>query len=185
MVIVVKENDIVTVGISVNECYKDMTDKDLTLKENVPIWKVNGTSGCYVIAEDTGFSIDLLRYADYIFKDVTDGDSVVTSVVPKMKELFNALDLIDKEGAWASRLIIIKNNNVFRIGNYFTVDEVDSQCVIGLADYVNGGLEEFKDLPPTERILNSVRGLQQLRNRKIFPITIFDTKSKKRKVYYK
>ena len=185
MVVAVKENDIITIGVTSNENLTYMTDKDLSLKENLPFWKVNGTTGCYVVAENAKFSVDLLRYEDWVFKDVTDGNSIITNVVPKMKELLNAVELISKDGEWESRLLVIKDNKMFYIGNYFSVNEIDSLCVLGFDDVVLGGLEEFKDLPPKERILNSVRGLEILKNKRFFPITIFDTKSKKRKIYYK
>ena len=90
MVIARKDGDRIVVGLTVADTLIDMTERDLSLIENIPFWKVKGEKKCYVFAEDLTFATDLLRFNDYVFKNITDGNSVITNVVPKIKELMRA-----------------------------------------------------------------------------------------------
>ena len=89
MVIARKDGDRIVVGSTVADTLIDMTERDLSLLENIPFWKVKGEKNCYVFAEDLTFATDLLRFNDYVFKNITDGNSVITNVVPKIKELLS------------------------------------------------------------------------------------------------
>lgn len=184
MVVAVKKNDRIGVGITVCDSLVDMTNKDLSLEENIPFWKVKGNKDCYVFAEDLTLATDLLRVNDYIFKDVTDGSSVIETVVPKMKELLSKYSRIIGKDEWDSQLLIIKNNKMFTIGHYFTVSEVDEFVGFGYEKYLLGGLEESRDKSCEESILFTVRSLNRMRNRNLFPLVLFDSKTKKRKVFY-
>ena len=73
MFVAVKREDRVVVGITICDTYGDMTEKDLSLPDNIPFWKVKGEKNCYVCTDDINYSSDLLRYNDYVFKGVTDG----------------------------------------------------------------------------------------------------------------
>lgn len=43
MVVAIKKDDKISVGITVCDSLVDMTEKDLSLMENIPFWKVKGT----------------------------------------------------------------------------------------------------------------------------------------------
>ena len=184
MVVAVKKDNRIVVGVTVCDSLIDMTDKDLSLDENIPFWKVKGNKDCYVFAEDLTLATDLLRFNDYIFKDVTDGNSVIETVVPKMKELLSKYSQILNGKEWDSQLLIIKDNKMFTIGHYFTVSEVDEFAGLGYEQYLLGGLEESRDKSLEESILFAVRNLNRMRCRNFFPLMLFDTKTKKRKVVF-
>ena len=185
MIIARKSNDEIMVGLTVGDSLIDMTEKDLSLKENIPFWKVKGVKNCYVFAEALNYSTDLLRYNDYIFKDVTDGNSLIVNVVPKMKELLDKHSRIIGKDEWESQLLIIKDNKMFTIGHYFTVFEVDEFAALGYESYLLGGLEENRDKPLEESILAALRNLNRMRCRNLFPLVLFDSKTKKSKVVCK
>lgn len=88
----------------------------------------------------------------------------------------------DKE--WHNQMLIIKGNKIFRITNFLCVSEVDDYAAMGYENYLQGSLDATSDLEPTESILASVRNTIRLTNRLLFPITVFDSKSKRKKVYY-
>ena len=67
MIIAIKRDGKVVVGISICDCSIDMTESDLALADNLPFWKVKGEKDCYVCTEDLTYSTDLLRYNDYVF----------------------------------------------------------------------------------------------------------------------
>ena len=184
MIIARKSDDRIVVGLTVADSLVDMTDKDLSLADNLPLWKVKGNKDCYVFSEDLTLSTDLIRFNDYILKDVTDANSIITSVVPKIKELLSKYSCVINKDEWDSQLLIIKDNKMFTIGHYFTVSEVDEFVGLGFETYLLGGLEENMDKSNEESILAAVRTLNRMRNRNLFPLVLFDSKTKKKKVFY-
>ena len=184
MVIARKDGDRIVVGSTVADTLIDMTERDLSLLENIPFWKVKGEKNCYVFAEDLTFATDLLRFNDYVLKNITDGNSVITNVVPKIKELLSKYSQIINGKEWDSQLLIIKDNKMFTIGHYFTVSEVDEFAGLGYEQYLLGGLEESRDKSLEESVLFAVRNLTQMRCRNFFPLMLFDSKTKKRKVVF-
>ena len=184
MVIARKEGDKIVVGSTVADTLIDMTERDLSLLENIPFWKVKGEKNCYVFAEDLTFATDLLRFNDYIFKNITDGNSVIRNVVPKIKGLLSNYSQIMNGKEWDSQLLIIKDNKMFTIGHYFTVSEADEFAGLGYESYLLGGLEESRDKPMEDGILFAVRNLNRMRNINFFPLVLFDSKTKRRKVIF-
>ena len=183
MIIARKQNDKIVVGLTVADSLIDMTERDLSLPENVPFWKVKGVKNCYVFAEDATFATDLLRYNDYVFKNITDGNSIISEVIPKMKELLDRNNqIVDSE--WGSQLLIIKDNKMFTIGHSFVVTEINELVGLGYEPYLLGGLDRFSDKPIEESILLSLRSLNRMNNRNFFPLVLFDSKTKKRKVVF-
>ena len=184
MVVARKEGDRIVVGSTVADTLIDMTERDLSLLENIPFWKVKGEKNCYVFAEDLTFATDLLRFNDYVFKNITDGNSVIRNVVPKIKGLLSNYSQIINGKEWDSQLLIIKDNKMFTIGHYFTVSEVDEFVGLGYEKYLIGGLEESRDESLEESILFAVRNLNRMRNSNFFPLVLFDSKPKRRKVIF-
>ena len=185
MVVAIKKEDRVVVGLCVTDCLIDMTAKDLSLEENIPFWKVKGEKDCYVCLEDTTLSSDLLRYNDNVFKGVTDGKSIIEKVIPKMKELFYKHSCLIDGKEWNNQMLIIKGNRVFRVSNYFCVSEETDHVALGYERYFQGALDGIECEDPTETILTAVNSVSRLNNKLFFPLTIIDIKSKKRQVFYK
>ena len=185
MVIAVKRDDKIVVGLSACDSFINMSEKDLSLMENLPFWKVKGTSDCYVFAEELSLSVDLLRYNDYIFKNITDGNSIINNVVPKMKELLSKYSQVVDGKEWHNQMLIIKGNKLFTIGNYFTVSEADDFVAFSYEPYVIGGLSETCEKEISESILFALRSLNRTRCKNLFPIMLFDYQTKKKKFYYR
>lgn len=185
MVVAIKKDDKISVGITVCDSLVDMTEKDLSLMENIPFWKVKGTKDCYVFAEDLTYGVDLLRYNDHIFKNITDGNSIIVDVVPQIKEILGRYSRIINGKEWGSQLLIIKGNKMYTIGHYFTVSEVDNFVGLGFESYLLGGLSEMKEETPSESILFAIKNLNRMKCRNFFPVMLFDNQTKKRKLYYK
>ena len=185
MVVALKNEDRILVGISICDSVIDMSENDLSLTENVTFWKVRGTKDCYVFVDGECISSDVLHYNDYIFKDITDCKSIITKVVPRMKKLLNQYSRVLKEESWERELLIVKRDKMFAINNYFIVREIEKSHACGKSKYLLGGLEESRDENPEENILFAVRNFCRMKNVNLFPLTMFDTKTKKKKVYYK
>lgn len=185
MIIAIKKEDEITVGISICDCSVGMSEKDLSLADNLPFWKVKGEKDCYVCTDYLNYATELLRYNDYVFKGISDGKSVIENVLPKIKELLSKHKQLINNKEWHNQLLIIKSGKIFRITNYFCVTEVDDYVALVNEGEVLGVLDSTETKQPKENILTAIRHLERMRNRTLFPITIFDNKTKKKKVYYK
>ena len=185
MVVATKRDDKIVVGLSITDSVVDMSEKDLSLQENLPYWKVKGEKDCYVFCEDLCFASDLFRYNDYVFRGITDGNSIIRNVVPKMKELLDGYLQITSEGNWNTQLLIVKGDKIFTISRYFSVTEVDDFAGLNFEKIAIGCLEESKDMTQEESLLFASRTINRMKNRNIFPLIIFDSKTKKHKIYYK
>ena len=184
MIIAVKKEDEIAVGISICDCSADMTEKDLSLADNLPFWKVKGEKDCYVCTDDLSYVTDLLRYNFYVFRGISDGKSVIENVLPKIKDLLSKHNLLIKNREWTNQLLIIKSGRIFRITNYFCVTEVDDYTALAGESMVLGVLDSMGVNQPKENILTAIRHVGRMRNKTLFPITLFDYKTKKKKVYY-
>ena len=185
MIIAVKKGDKVVVGVTICDGSIDMSEKDLALESNLPFWRVKGQNDCYVCTEDLTYSTDLFRYNDYIFKDISDGKSIIENVLPKMKEILKRNNQLINGKEWDNQMLIIKGGKVFRITNYLNLAEIDDYTVLGYESNVQCVLDETKDDTPIDSILSSIRHLNRMRNKQLFPVTIFDLQGRKKQVYYK
>ncbi|MGN0814954.1 MAG: hypothetical protein ACI4MH_06960 [Candidatus Coproplasma sp.] len=185
MIVAVKKDDRVVVGISICDDSRDMTPKDLALADNLPLWKVKGEKDCYVCVEYLQYSTDVLRFNDHIFRGISDGESIIKKVIPAMKELLSEYGCTIGGRDWYNQLLIIKGNKIFKISNFFCVSEEEDYAALGYDDYFAGALDAMRDTELTQRVLTAIRHTARMTNRQIFPVTVFDTNTKRRKVYYK
>ena len=185
MIIAIKKDNEITVGHSICDSSANMTEKDLSLSDNLPFWKVKGEKDCYVVTDDVNRASDILMFNDYVFRGITDGKSVIENVLPKLKKLLDKNNQIIKGKEWPNILLIIKGDKLFKINNYFCVNEIDDYTAVYCEGLVLGTLDSTAELEPTERILRAVRLVDRMRGKQTFPISIFSTKTKRKKVYYK
>ena len=187
MIIALKRQGKLFVAAGICDCTCNMTDKDLSLSENIPFWKINGVKDCYIGVRGISYATDLLRYSQYIFKGITDVKSIIDKVIPKMKGLLGKFDMSGEGKNWYNRLVIIKDGRIYKIDNFFSAYEENEYVVLTNydSDYIQGALDDTKDLSAEESILNALRCYSLMQDRKVFPITIFNVTDKKKKIYYK
>ena len=183
MILALKDNEKITVGVSSADFLVNMSTRDLALKENLPFWKVKGVKDCYVCLEDLTYDVGLFQYNDSLFVDVTDIDSIIKNFVPQMKEILRKHERLIGE-KWGNSMLIIKDNKMYKIDTYFCAQEVRDFTAFGAESYLIGVIEETQGMDSTQRILHALRTVNRLRNRNYFPLMVFDTKNMKRKVYY-
>ena len=184
MVIAKKTKDGVLVGYSAASSYVDMTARDILLDENQPFWRVDGTEDTYVCASCASRTVDILRYNDEIFKSAKNGVSIVKDVVPKMKALLSENDALINNGETDVGILIIKGNRIFKVSQYFVVNEADDFADMLSSSCFQGAMEEYRGEGELNSILNSYRLAEQMQLRKYFPLTIFNTSTKESTVYY-
>jgi len=184
MIIALKKGNGFLVGSSICVSSFGMTDRDLSLPENIPFFKVNGTKDCYVGTCYFSRSSDLIRYNDYIFKDVTNGESIIKNVLPKLKAFLQENGQV-KNNNWDNSLIIIKGDKIYVINRFFTVEEKEF-AVLGSYVFLGGVYQAQEDgLDAETAIKQTVKMAECIDNRKYFPVILTDTTTNKRKVIYK
>lgn len=183
MVLATKTEDAVVVGISCADSCVDMTMRDLALRENLAFWKVKGEKDCYIFVDDLKYSAEVLRLHDYIFKGIEDGESIIKNVLPKMKEILAAYDQITGE-EWQNSLLIVKGNRMYRISSYFCVREELNDVAFCNTSYLMGAMDSL-DITGENKLVESIRLLNKIRGTNMFPLTVFNSKTKKIKVHEK
>lgn len=183
MLIAIKDDKEIKIGMTIKESYVNMEDADIFQKENVPYWTIKDKGICHIFADTLSFSVDLLRYKEDIFKDITDGMSIIKNVIPKIRKVLDEYLCYSGKNAWNNQLLIVKNKKMFLIDTNLIVIEVDNQIATDYEPYALGTLEEYKDLEKDKRIIESYKIIEKMRNCKLFPIMLIDPKKEKIEYY--
>ena len=181
MIVAVKKNNNIVVGISTTDTYDGQTERDMLLQDNVPFWKVSGTDDCFVFADAPSYTTDVLRYNDDVFKGISDYNSLIMEVVPKMKELLAEKRCLTDKGLSDCTLIIVKGDKLFEITTKFLVKEEDEWTSSENKEAMAGAYEECKDLSAEETVLFAYRNILW-HNSNPFPLILFDATTKKKKI---
>ena len=184
MLIAIKDKDRIVAGLTMANMYVETTENDILLDDNIPFFKVRGNKNCYVLISSACFAADLLRYNDFIFKDVTDGESVIKGVVPKMRALLEEYDQILDDKSWESNLVIIKDDKAYSVNVYFVVEEISDYCAFLDQRYIDGTMFDTQGLDPVERILTAVKTVSKTKFSQYFPLIVFDSKTKKKQIFH-
>lgn len=186
MIIALKEDNRVVLGMSCYDTLAQMSPKDLALAENQPVWKLKTVKNCYVGIKDNHYAGEILRCNEQIFKGLTDAKSVAEVIIPRIKKLLKDNHCLICGSDMPIEITIIKDNNIYFIDKFFVFNEKDEWVNGYHKDTLLGGIEGSKDIKSaTERILSIMRVVSNLELFNGFPITIIDTKTHRRKVYYK
>ena len=185
MIVAIKEKDKVVLGVSICDACIDMTDKDLAHPDNLPLRKLRGTKDCYMAMDTISLLTDALRYNDSLYKDFDDQMSIIENLVSVTKKLCKVISPYFNNKEMENRMVIVKDNRLYSVDSFFNVWEVDDFLATTYDDYYMAAFETMKDLSKEDKIVEVSRKIERLKNRKLFPMTILDTSTGKKKVYYK
>lgn len=185
MIVAVKEKDRVLLGVTIADISRYISNDDLIDEENLPYFKVRGED-CIVCYAGCGLEIemDVLKCNDKIFRNITDGNSILQNVIPKLKEIIAPYKGINSEGVMKYGIYIIKGDKVFYITRNFIVHDIEDFYCVGSEDLMSGIIESLPPLCGEEKILTVAREFFKLCGIRSFPFVILDSKTKKRKVFY-
>lgn len=181
MVVAVKKGEDIVVGISTIETYSGMTAGDKLHPDNVPCWKVSGEDDCFVFSDRSSLMVDALRYNSHIFRGITDYNSLVNKVVPKMKDFLGKMNYLLRDEDMNTELVIVKGNKLYDINFDFMVTEVDGWVSTDWQGNIGGAYEVSKHLSAEDIVLSAYRnGVGYDYN--FFPLIMFDNRSKKQRI---
>lgn len=183
MFVAVKDNDRFLIGCTIRDTLDCMEYSDLVLEDNMPVWKVKGKKNVVVACGEIDFASTLLKYNKRLFDvEITD-DGIFRELVPMMKRFLDRFDLVDDKGHWDNELIIANNDISYIIGPDFSVVKVDDYyCSAVYYNLVMGSLSTDKVKPAKKRIIDACALVEKMKARKMFPLAIYDTKTRKRKI---
>ena len=179
MLIAVKQNNHVAVALSDAGITLKLSQKDGALYENVPYFKVKSNKDCYVFVDNLSVAYDILKAHEFIFCNVTDMSSLITTVVPKIKQLFKSYLLLDDNGEMSNRILVVKGDKMFDVCYDFKVVEYSDYVTYNHGDTTITTLEFCKADSAKQTLLNTLRCLAKGNVLDVWPATIVDVTNNK------
>ena len=188
MIIVLKDKDFVWVGVSAEKSYDGMHINDMIHEDNLNMWSAEGVPNCIVASLHVGgIDLDRLRYANDIgLSDELSQKNMIINVIPKIQDLFYECGMFDGREGWHT-LVIAKESKAFVLASNFECTEIEDFDIFGkrdIEDVAYGAMVVHKNLPPIERITETVRTVEKTRATKHFPIVIMNTKENNKIIIY-
>ena len=184
MVIALKENDKVYAAVSANAALVNMSRKDMVLDDNLPIWKIPGHKGWYVMCTKLLPMVDVLRYTDGLFAKEITHQSLIRYTIPRMKEVLGERGLI-KEKNWANTALIFSAEKAYVLDAYFCLSELYEMETNGVQfEITRGSLEFTKGLPPKVRLREAFVAVNESRGKDVFPVVCMDAESGKKEIWW-
>ena len=181
MYIAIKDND--TVYLAVSGCSSGTTtDREAMMEENLPICiGEKGTKSLLCFSRPTMIT-QMLKYDRMVTSKSMTYDTVKNHLVPYIMELSSIYgQLVNSRGA-NFYTVVCHDNEIFEIGSNGDITHVDSSWSHnGEPYFALNKVTEGQD--PITRLRNIFRGLERETCRKYFPISIYNAKTGKRKIY--
>lgn len=175
--IILKENDRVYVAETIYPYFNDGRADQLLVPENMPIFRAKSTK---VIIAGTETSFDSLRYERLPFHKELSQETIVNTLMPKIKTILCNLGKDDEDGNIAP-LVFAKDNKAFIAWPDGKVMEIETEYVIGAAheDLCRYSLACTKGMPLKRRLQVVYQTVGKLAGVNLFPLIMMDTKSLK------
>ena len=186
MFVAVKNDDRFFIGYSIRDNSIDMDESDLLLEDNIPVWKVRGKKGVLIMCGERDFAAALLKYNKKLFNFEISDKEMFGGFVSRLKDFLQYYDLVDNNGNWNNELLIVKDNAAYRVENDFTLTKIVDYCSSGRWNRLTtGSLAGSEGEPAEKRIAGAFGLVGKMRNYELFPISLYDSKSGKRKIIRK
>ena len=184
MFVAIKDGKKMYVGASSADSLLDMSRRDMVLEENVALWEIPRHPGWYIAGERFYVEMDRLRYADNLFTQKINYQSLLSHTIPKMKELLTSYGLV-KDRSWENELLIIGKDKAYGIDSYFCVTEIEEFTMAGFrSDIMRGCLEFTKGMPAKTRICEAIHSVEEMRGRCNFPAVILDVETGRKEIWW-
>lgn len=184
MIVAIKEKDRVVIGYSLTDSWGILSEKDYVDEENIAI-KFSNFGKAFALS-DMSRSADILLYDDDFLNMEITAKNIVKGLIPYVKRKLKENDIpIEKDGRWKNALIICDDEHIYDIDPSFGFYEAgDYVCHGYKVETLKSVLEETKNLPAEERIINAASFASKLYKESLFPLIITDTKTKQFKPIY-
>lgn len=184
MFVAIRDKNNSYIGVSASDTLQNIGQRDLALEDNVPVWKIAGRKGWYMVCNKTLPTTDAVRYAKNLLDKQITGETLVRYTVTKIKECLEKRELV-KERNWYTCAAIVRKDKIYSIDSSLLVHEEKGFCVRGEEEtVVRGSLEFNRGLPARQSIREAFQTVTLARNKQYFPVTVIDTATGKREIWW-
>ena len=127
-----------------------------------------------------------MKYNKKLFKFEISDKEIFGGFVSRLKDFLQYYDLVYNNGNWNNELLIVKDNAAYRVENDFTLTKIVDYCSSGRWNRLTTGSFTGSEGESAEKRIAGAFGLVgKMRNYELFPISLYDSKSGKRKIIRK
>ena len=182
MYIAIHDDETTYIGVT-NREYITGQPEDAIPEENLPI--VRGKRGEGIMVATDGFcaAADLARDIAKKLSGKIDGERMINEIEPMVKECHEFYNQTNNGGRYKTSVLVGTKEGLYEIcgGSVSKTDFVtsDYESICKCAYLSSEGK------PSVERMLYVFREAERMRNISLFPISIYDVRTGKRKIYRK
>lgn len=182
MYVAIHDKDTTYIGVT-NREYFDGQTEDGILEDNLPI--VSGKRGAGIMVATDGFcaAADMVRNKAKKLSGIIDGERMINEIEPMVKECHEFYNQTDNDGHYQTMVLVGTKDGLYKIsgGTVSKVDFVtsDYESICKCAYLSSEGKTA------TDKILNVFREAERMNNKSLFPVSIYDVRTGKRKIYSK
>jgi len=185
MYIAIKDKDSVKIGITMADDNIGTHPHDYTLEDNLPIWKIRGQKGCMVAVSSTCFAANILKINNSLFNFEINDENMFGGFASKLKDYLQVVDIVNSDEKWFSRLIITNGEVIYEVASDFTITKYTDYAISNKWErLVQGAIDKNVNEPIEDRIMSGFNVVDKTNGFNLYPISIYDTKTGKRKLYY-
>ncbi len=182
MYIAIHDKETTYIGMTIKDDSITFSEEDYVSEENIPITSGKPGEGVMVAIDRISAASDLiLRHATKLSGPINiERVDEIKSMIRKCHEEYNQMN---KEGVYNTCVIIGTQDGLYEI----------YRQQISRSDFIasrwtttsKGAYLTSEGKPTIERLLYIYRTIERLENVVLFPISIYDVRTGKRKIYYK
>ncbi len=179
MIITIKEKDNVVLAYSnLNIVGYFNSDDDYVEEDNMAL-KVNKSGQILAFANLDRISQALI-YDDHFLSIEITPQSLVRQVIPYIKNKIKQCKIPLKNSTdWENSLTVITENHIYDLTPKYVFTEINDYVYHGYRGSFKNVLEQTKNLPSRQRILNTITFCGKIDKNILFPLVITDAKTKK------
>ena len=180
MYIAIHDDETTYIGVT-NREYISGQPEDSIPEENLPIARGKRGEGIMVATDGFCAAADMVRNRAKKLSGKIDGKRMINEIEPMVKECHKFYNQTDKDGQCKTLVLVGTQEGLYEIsgGSVSKTDFVTSdyesicKCAYLSSDGKSG----------VERMLYVFREAERMRNNSLFPISIYDVRTGKRRIY--
>ena len=180
MYIAIHDDETTYIGVT-NREYISGQPEDSIPEENLPIAKGKRGEGIMVATDGFCAAADMMRNRAKKLSGKINGERMINEIEPMVKECHEFYNQTDNDGHYKTLVLVATKDGLYEIsgGSVSKTDFVtsDYESICKCAYLSTDGK------PSVERMLYVFREAERMKNKSLFPISIYDVRTGKRKIY--
>ncbi len=184
MFVAIKDDETTYIGVSSKEELCDMSEADYLLEDNLHIAKIAGQNAMFAASGDFLTFQVLTESGKKYMKGEVNAENIVQELVPQIVKINDDYDRYDDKGRADARYAVATPEALYEISLNLSVMQTNISASV--YDQLAKGVYLFTEgLPTPKRIVEVYKAIEQFARFELFPISIYDVRTGKRKIYKK